>query len=48
MTMTCLLAAVPPDTGNLPPSAYIIIGIVAAGVMIGAFVAGVINKKKKK
>lgn len=43
-----LLAAVSPATGNTSATVYIVIGVVAAIAMIGAIVAGIISKKKKK
>lgn len=42
------LAAVSPATGNTSATVYIIIGVVAAAAMIGAVIAGIISKKKKK
>lgn len=42
------LAAVSPATGNTSATVYIIIGVVAAAAMIGAVVAGIVSKNKKK
>lgn len=42
------LAAVSPATGNTSVTVYIIIGVVAAAAMIGAVVAGIVSKNKKK
>lgn len=42
------LAAVSPATGNTSATVYIIIGVVAAAAMIGAIIAGIVSKNKKK
>lgn len=42
------LASVNPVTGNVSASTYIIIIAVAAGLIVGAVVAGIVSKKKKK
>ncbi|MDE6599323.1 MAG: hypothetical protein K2K34_04505 [Oscillospiraceae bacterium] len=42
------LASVNPATGNIPTSTYIIIIAVAAGLIVGAVIAGIVSKKKKK
>ncbi len=41
-------AALNPVTGNVSANVYLVIVIVAAVLVIGAVIAGVIGKKKKK
>ncbi|MCH5348172.1 MAG: LPXTG cell wall anchor domain-containing protein [Oscillospiraceae bacterium] len=36
-----------PDTGNVSANTYLIIVIAAAGLIIGAVLAGIFTKKKK-
>ena len=43
-----LLGSASPVTGNISASVYIIIGIIAAVVIIITAVAGIIGKKNKK
>ncbi len=43
-----LLASVNPATGNVSAATYIIIICVAAGLIAGAVIAGIVSKKKKK
>ncbi|MDE5992065.1 MAG: hypothetical protein K2G87_03340 [Oscillospiraceae bacterium] len=42
------LASVNPATGNVSASTYIIVIAVAAVLIVGAVIAGIVSKKKKK
>lgn len=46
--MSNVITAVSPVTGNVSPTVYIVIGIVAAVVIIITVAAGIIGKKNKK
>lgn len=49
MTMLWTYAAtVVPATGNVSANVYLIAVIIAAVLIIGAVIAGIISKKKKK
>lgn len=43
-----LTATASPLTGNVGATVYIIIGAVAAAVIIGTIIAGIVGKKNKK
>ena len=42
------IATMIPDTGNVSANTYLIIVIAAAGLIVGAVLAGIFTKKKKK
>ncbi len=42
------LASVNPATGNVPAITYVIVIAVAAVLIVGAVIAGIVSKKKKK
>ena len=46
--MNDVITAVSPVTGNISPTVYIVIGIIAAVVIIITVAAGIIGKKNKK
>ncbi|MCI5751258.1 MAG: LPXTG cell wall anchor domain-containing protein [Oscillospiraceae bacterium] len=46
--MGTIISAAGPATGNISANVYIIIGIIAAVVMIITVAAGIIGKKNKK
>ncbi len=42
------IAAINPATGNVSANTYLIIVIAAAVLLVGAVIAGIISKNKKK
>ena len=48
LTMLLNVITAVPDTGNVSANTYLIIVIAAAGLIVGAVVAGIFTKKKKK